>query len=142
MRGRVHVLEDTNAHEGIDLRRGQVPMAEHGLNEANITAILQHQRRHRVPEEMAGAGLAHLAGIDVATHQLREAFTAEGFAMMRQEEDVPCLIADQKPWTYLKEIALHPDQGTITDGNDSVLLALALPTFNVPRWASMSYMLR
>ena len=50
--------------------------------------------------------------------------------MMRQEQDVPCLIADEKPWTHLEEIALHPGQGTVADGDDPVLLALALPDFH------------
>src|SRR5262249_14806975 len=55
VRPRMHFLQLLDRHFGIDLRRRQLLMPEHHLNESDICAALEHQRRRRVPENMTAA---------------------------------------------------------------------------------------
>lgn len=48
----------------VDLRRTQLGVAEHGLDVPDVAAVLQEQRRHRVPEEVAAAAFADAGGVD------------------------------------------------------------------------------
>ena len=72
MRGGVDVLEFADRDLRVNLRGGQVGVAQHGLDEADVGPVLQHQGRHRVAEQVAGAGLADASTVDVVAHQLRE----------------------------------------------------------------------
>ena len=60
----MNLLQRSDGDLGIDLRGLQVLMSEHLLDEADVGSALVHQRRHRVAEQMAGAGLAQLGGVD------------------------------------------------------------------------------
>ena len=53
VRGGVDLLQRTDSDLRIDLRRFDVLVAEHLLDEADVRAVLVHQRCHRVAEEMA-----------------------------------------------------------------------------------------
>ena len=61
MRGAVDLFQQADRDVRVDLRGGQVGVAEHLLDEADVGAAFQHQRRHRVAEQMARSGLADLA---------------------------------------------------------------------------------
>ena len=52
------------ADPGVDLGRLELGVAEHLLDEADVGAALEHQRRHGVAEEMAAAGLVDAGGLD------------------------------------------------------------------------------
>lgn len=53
------VPELPDGHPRVDLGGGQVRMAEQGLDEANVGAILEHVSGASVSEGMARAGNAH-----------------------------------------------------------------------------------
>ena len=72
MRRRVDLFQLLDRHLGVDLRRRQLRVAQHLLDEADVGSVLQHDRRHRVPEEVARTALADLSGIDVVAHHLRQ----------------------------------------------------------------------
>lgn len=61
-------------------------MAEHGRDEADIDAVLQHERRHGVAEEMAGPALADAGGVNVEAHDLGQPKRVYGGAARGQEE--------------------------------------------------------
>lgn len=54
MRRAVDLLKLADRHVRLDLRRLQVGVAEHRLDEADIGAAFQHQRRHGVAEGQWG----------------------------------------------------------------------------------------
>ncbi len=64
MRCGMDLLQRPDGDVGIDLRRLQLHMAEHLLDEADVGSVLVHQRGHRVAEQMAGPGLAQLGRVD------------------------------------------------------------------------------
>lgn len=72
----------------VNLRRGQVGVTEHGLNEADVGATFEHQRGHGVTEEMARAALAEIGGIDPEARQVREMVGRQPFARARKEHHV------------------------------------------------------
>ncbi len=51
------------------LRGRDLHVAEHLLNDANVGAVLQHQRRYRVAEQVAAAHFADLRSDRVTPHQ-------------------------------------------------------------------------
>jgi hypothetical protein len=55
LRHRVDLLELPNRHLRVHLRALQVRVAEHFLNEADVRAAFEHQRRHRVAEHVTRA---------------------------------------------------------------------------------------
>ncbi len=61
MREGMNLFQLADAHLRVNLRGGQFRMSKHRLDESNVRAVLQHQRCHRVAEQVAGAGLAELA---------------------------------------------------------------------------------
>ena len=73
VRGGVDRLELAHGYLGVDLDGGQLGMAEHGLDEPDVGAVLQHQRRHRVAEQVARAALAGVGRVDVLAHHLGHA---------------------------------------------------------------------
>lgn len=70
MGGAVDLLQHADADLGIDLRGGQLGVAEHGLDEPDVGSVFQHQRRHAMPEQMARAALAEVGSGDVIAHEL------------------------------------------------------------------------
>ena len=70
MGGGVYLLEHPDGDLGVDLGGGEVGMAKHGLDEPDVGPAFEHQRRHGVPEQMAGTALAEIGGGDVIAHKL------------------------------------------------------------------------
>lgn len=81
----VNFLERSDADLGVNLRGVQADMPEHGLDETNIGAVLQHQRGHGVAEQMATAALADVGFVNVLAHQLAQAIGAEHFTLLGQK---------------------------------------------------------
>jgi hypothetical protein len=75
-----------------DLRRLQVRVAHHGLNEPDIRAAFQHQRRHRVPKQMASALLTHARFLHIPAHYPGQVIQRERLAGIRQEHYATCSI--------------------------------------------------
>lgn len=91
----MHLLEYTDCDLRVDLRRRQFRVSEHRLDEADVAAVLQHQRRHRVAEQVAGAVLAKVRLINVAAHSIRQPGQIERLAGARQEQRLIVRIDDQ-----------------------------------------------
>ena len=86
MRERVHLLQFEDRDLRVDLGRVEPRVTEHLLDEADVGAVLQHERRHGVAEQMAGARLADPRRVDDAAHELREAPGVERLAVVVEEE--------------------------------------------------------
>ncbi|KAH0442967.1 hypothetical protein KCU90_g1492, partial [Aureobasidium melanogenum] len=84
MRRRVDLLKRPDRHMRIDLRRLQIRMTEHRLHEPHIGPVLQHQRRHRVPEQMTRTAFLKPRLPDVAVHQPPQRVDMNRFALDRQ----------------------------------------------------------
>lgn len=110
-----------------------VSLMGHLLDEADVGAALQHRGGHAVPEEVAGAGLLEAGGQDVLADPLREVVDVEALAGVPEEEDTVVARARQ-PGPRLLEVLETPGQGALTDGDDSVLPALALAHCCEARW--------
>lgn len=67
-----------NRHLGVDLRRGQITVAQHGLDKADIRPIAQHVGRHRVAEQVADAGFVDAGSVEVFFHHFTQGVMAHG----------------------------------------------------------------
>ena len=63
-------LELADGDLGVDCRRFQLDVPEHGLEEPDISPIFQHQGGHRVAEQVASPPLADVGGADVLPCEL------------------------------------------------------------------------
>lgn len=125
MRGRVDGLQRPNAHLRVNLRRLQAGVPQHRLDIACVRAILQHQRRHRVPEQMAGTLLPDGRFRDVLLHQNRQVIGLQRVPQGIQEQRSIVLESHQlRPCPV--PVGRDPGQRPIPNGNYAVLLALAL----------------
>lgn len=76
----MNLFQFTDADLGVDRCRFEFHVAEHGLDVTHVGSVLQHERRHRVAEEVAGASLAHLGRLHVATDPEAELVRADRLA--------------------------------------------------------------
>lgn len=109
---------------GVDLGRRDVCVTQHGLDVPKIGAALEHQCRHGMSEEVAGARLPDLGGVDVSVDQYRQPFGGEGTAVGGDEE-VGTVCSPEKGGPRGREIALDPPGGSSAQWDHSVLSAFA-----------------
>ncbi len=67
----VNFFQFSDRDLGVNLGSIELGMAKHGLNVPCVGSIFEHQRRHRVAEQMARARLADGRLVDVLTDQER-----------------------------------------------------------------------
>ena len=70
MCGFVDIFEFLDADLRVNLFSRQQSVPEHLLDVADIRAVLQHQCRHGMPEDMRRAFLADFGSLDATGHQL------------------------------------------------------------------------
>ena len=73
MRGGVDGLQGFDRYLRIDFGGAEFLVSKHGLDEAHVGAVLQHQRRHRVSKDMAGALLVDARFLDGRARDLGDA---------------------------------------------------------------------
>ena len=78
----------TDGHLGVYLGCLEPGVAEHLLDEADVGAVFQHVRGAGVPEEVAGTGLLHAGGIELAAHPVADVLRTEALAVAGDEEGV------------------------------------------------------
>ena len=100
-------------------------MAQHLLDEADVDSVLQHDRRHRVPKEMARTSLTDVCGVHVVAHHLRQAVRVEGVAGIREEEDA-VVGFEHEAGTHLSDVLVDPGDRAIAGRDHAIFLALAL----------------
>src|SRR6185312_2788028 len=71
MRSRMDILQRPDAHPRVDLRRLDVRVPQHRLNEPHVGPVLQHLRRRRVPEQVATTDVAQPRRSHAIAHHLR-----------------------------------------------------------------------
>jgi hypothetical protein len=76
----VYSLQGTNRYLSIDLGRLNVGVAEELLNEADIGAVLVHEGRHRVTENVACARFVEFGHRDVMTSDVCQVIAADWLA--------------------------------------------------------------
>ena len=67
----VDLFERADGDLGVDHGRVELDVAEDHLDVADVAAVLVHEGRHRVPEQVTAANLADVRSRHVVTHQLR-----------------------------------------------------------------------
>lgn len=61
-------------------------MPQHHLHEPHIGFVLQHQRRHRVPEQVTRSALVYPRSLDVVRHHQPQAARPDAVSRHRQEQ--------------------------------------------------------
>ena len=92
---------------GVNLGGFEFGVPEHLLDEADVRAVLQHERRAGVAEQMASAALAQVGRLHVPAHQLGQPVRGEGFAQAGEEQGRVLDRPDQAG-THVFLIAFHP----------------------------------
>ena len=78
MRCRVDLLQHADGNVRVNLRRIEPRMPEHLLNKTDVGAAFEHQRGHRMAEQMARATLADARLFDVLSRRAARYFRASG----------------------------------------------------------------
>ena len=82
-------------------------MAEHLLDVADVRAAFEHQRGHRVAEEVTAAGLSDTGAPHVAAHEFGHGLAAEAHAIPGQKQRAVIRL-DRELRTSVGEVALTP----------------------------------
>src|SRR5262249_11742614 len=80
MGGLMNCLQGRDRNSGVNFCRAELGMAQHRLNEADVGAVLQHQRCDCVAEQVAGASFAKPGGTHVPSDQDGQAVGVERHA--------------------------------------------------------------
>ena len=99
---------------------GDVCVAEHLLDVADVRAAFEHHRRHRVPEDVAGAGLADPGAVNVAAHQIGQRPQAEN-ARRQRSGTASRRRARSRAWGARLQVARAPRPRALTDRDHAVL---------------------
>jgi len=68
--GSVDFLQLVDRDLGVDRGRVEIVVAEDRLDEADVGTVLQHVGRHRVAEQVTGAGHFEAGALDVAFDEI------------------------------------------------------------------------
>lgn len=79
MGGGVDLPQFLDTDLGVNLGGGQVAVAQHHLDKADIRAIIQHMGGHGVAEQVAGFRLVDLGVVQVFLDEVGQAVAAPGF---------------------------------------------------------------
>ena len=82
-------------------------MAEHLLDEADVGSAFEHQRRHRVAEQVAGPALADLRCLHVVRDVWLRRFELERFARVGQEDGVVVRLGDQLRTGFVEVLVIQ-----------------------------------
>ncbi len=109
----------------VDLRGLQVRVPQHLLDKADVRAVVQHQRRHRVTEQVTRSGFAHIGLLDVFGYQ-----AAQPIRRQRQtiwlDKDLLVVRLHHKAGADLCLVFLYPLDGPLANWHKAVFLAFAL----------------
>lgn len=86
MRQCVYFLELCDRHLRVDLRRRQIAVTEHRLDETDVGAVIEHQGRHSVTEDVACTRFVDASRLDVFLCEVRQTITVKGLAVLVQEQ--------------------------------------------------------
>ena len=106
-------------------------MAQHLLDETDVRAPFQHQRRHGVAEEVARPTLAKLRRLHIAPHQGTEVVRVERPTSGGEEQGAAIRGADQAG-PHLRQVPGDPREGARPDRHEAVPPPLALPDQDEP----------
>lgn len=133
VRRRVNGMQAGNGHVRIPLRTGDLPMPEDLLHMADVRPVVEHCRRHRVPEQVAGAALGDAGPLEVIAHAPAQPIRREGPQLAMR---ALCVMGDQ-------EVSLTPFFSPflreLLQANDPIFLASPLP---LEQLAAIHYMTR
>lgn len=93
VRRRVNGMQAGNGHVRIPLRTGDLPMPEDLLHMADVRPVVEHCRRHRVPEQVAGAALGDAGPLEVIAHAPAQPIRREGPQLAMR---ALCVMGDQE----------------------------------------------
>lgn len=125
MGGGVNLLQLLDADLGINLRRRELGVPELLLDEPHVGPVLQHERRHRVPEQVAGPALAGLGPVNGVAQELRQPARLERAAQVRQEHRAVIRRRRERRPRFL-DVAAHPRERAFAHRDHPVLFAFAL----------------
>src|SRR5208337_2529072 len=99
-------------------------MAQHRLDISYVRSSLEHQRRHRVPEDMASASLTYFRSLDVMAGKPTEVVRCEWGPHRGKKHDAFIWLHHQIG-PQLPQILFEPSQCSIPNRNDTVPLPFA-----------------
>ena len=123
--GFVDFFQFADADLCVDLSCLRFRMTEHGLDEAHVRAVFEHQRGHCVAEQVTASRLAEVGGDGDFMDHLSQSIGRERFAEMSQEQHDVVRI-DQQTGADFADVFVDPPDRSFADGNHPVLFAFAL----------------
>ena len=102
----VHCEELVDRDVGVDLRRLDVGVAEHLLDEADVGATFEHVRRAGMTQQVRAAELVHAGELHVALDLLRDEVRPHRLAVVGEEER--CGVGRQELGARLEEVLVEP----------------------------------
>lgn len=131
MGGGVDGFELADGNVGVELGGVQAGMAQQFLDEADVSAIVQHGRGAGMPKDVAGSGFAQSGGFNPLVDQQAQGSRGKRLAKMGQKQNATVGFK-LKLWTDSIQVFSDPGTGAVADGNKAVFAAFAFPDFHNP----------
>lgn len=92
-------MQSRYRHVRVALRAGDLAVAQDLLHVADVGAVVQHRRGHRVPEQVAGAAFLDAGLFEVVADTPTQPVRRQGVSILAQEQVLLRRIAQQSPAT-------------------------------------------
>ena len=126
----VHLLERGDGHVGVARRGREMGVAQDLLHMPQVGPVLQQERRHGVPEDVAAALLAEAGRTHVVVYPLGQAVGAEASTSAGEEED-PGIGRHHEARPGIVQVAVVPRERPRPDRHRE-LMGLKAPTEKTP----------
>ena len=123
MRSSLDLLELLDRDARIDLRRAQILVPQHRLDEADIRTVLEHVRRHGMTEQVTGADNIDAGLLEVFLDQASELAAVERLAVVGNEQAI-IVCRSAKSIAGFLDVTAEPGGRTIAERQHAVFAAL------------------
>ena len=119
-------LQRPHRHLRVYLRGFDAGMTQHRLYPAQVRTVLQHLRRHRMPEQVAASVRNQPRGFHMVTDDVSDAVGRQPFHTIKGHEQRLTVRVNQQLRPDVMQVMLYPPQRTLAHRNHPVLLTFTL----------------
>ena len=120
----VDLFQRTDRNVGVERGGVQRGVAEHRLDHPHVGAAFEHKGRHRMPEQVARAGLADVRRLHMPPHDVRQVPGREAITKAGHEEHRVVRI-DEELLSDFPLVLLDPSESAFADRHHAIVRPLA-----------------
>jgi hypothetical protein len=85
----VHQFQSANGNVGVNLRSGNILVPKNLLEKPEFGTVFQHQRGHRMAEQVRSSNLTYICGFDVVMDNSAQMITADSSSIKGEKLTCP-----------------------------------------------------